>query len=449
MFGLRHNLDDPSLYMLHDSLEGLLNNAKKQLSETPKAESEKIKKLEGQIEYYSKEIADFENEINDLRKQSFQFSVEELYSMHGQYDKFIGIEFHKLSEAAQKFGRNIGGILVYEKTEREILDKIIHSKDISRTNGSVKLRASSNYKLNKDQHRELIQNGFSSGDIYELSVLNIHPEVNAYAQKGRKEIPNTIYVPFDDTGITPAQLGHYLHKQKFTDGYTLIQREWDEFCGYFLYTKETASIGLFKDKIYTPGGLVRKEVRFYELAAKTYAQKISKEEDEEFSVLLRNRTIQRLDIFKEELKRSGITDIAIFVREHPEIYVEVLKSAVTFEDEVLSVYNTKYPVYMDFKSYLHVYLRHCDELQPEGAFKLKSRFQYNQKDIQRVLKIAIENLEDKIEERLSKGLDFRTYGDKGLYYNGNYYALRIESTGRLDSFSPVESFKAEKAVKSA
>jgi hypothetical protein len=109
-----------------------------------------------------------------------------------------------------------------------------------------------------------------------------------------------------------------------------------------------------------------------------------------------------------------------------------------FDEEVLSIGKFPIPIYWNFKSYLHIYLRHCEELQPDGQFKAKTPFAYTQKDIRRILKIAVNKLIDKIQSRLSKGSDFRTYDEKSLYFNGNYYSLRIESNGRVDSFYPYE-----------
>ena len=71
-------------------------------------------------------------------------------------------------------------------------------------------------------------------------------------------------------------------------------------------------------------------------------------------------------------------------------------------------------------------------------FKAKTSFSYKQKDIRRILSIAVKQFENKIQARLSKGLDFRTYGEKALYFNGNYYSMRIESNGRIHSFHPNE-----------
>jgi hypothetical protein len=49
--------------------------------------------------------------------------------------------------------------------------------------------------------------------------------------------------------------------------------------------------------------------------------------------------------------------------------MEVQNTALTFDDDVLTYTKSPIPVYWDFKSYLHIYLRHCDELQPAGHFK--------------------------------------------------------------------------------
>jgi hypothetical protein len=55
------------------------------------------------------------------------------------------------------------------------------------------------------------------------------------------------------------------------------------------------------------------------------------------------------------------------------------------------------------------------------------------------LKIAIENLAKQINTRLKEGKDFRVWGDHSLYFNGNFYGLRIEGNGRVDSFYPIET----------
>lgn len=97
------------------------------------------------------------------------------------------------------------------------------------------------------------------------------------------------------------------------------------------------------------------------------------------------------------------------------------------------------PIYWDYEGFLHIYLRHCDELAIEGHFENKTKFQYTQKDIKRILKIAIEELKPKINEKLKEGKDFRIYGDRSLYFNGNHYSLHILADGRVAAFHPMEN----------
>lgn len=438
MFGLTHKISDTSLYLLHDMVEGMLHNAEENLKDTPKEKTEEIARLLLTIAYYKQELQNFENGITEERKQSFQFSVEELYYMYGQYDKFVGIEFHKFSDAAKKYGRSIGGIFIYGKKERRDLEATINSDNIRRTNGLVKIDVSSNDNLNEELVKELIEFGFNSGDIYEILNSNT-PLANAYTQKGKKEIPNTININVDFSKTDPCKLALYNLNMRLRDGRLLIKGEWDEYCGYNLhYSPEIKDDKNLKDKIYNEEGTKKKEVRFYELMAKQRNSDITKEELKEFSALLKDRRIERFEILKDELKKTGINSLEKFKFDHPDIYMEIFSTSLIFNDDVLSHTKSPIPVYWDFKSYLHIYLRHCDELQPAGHFKAKTPFQYKQKDIRRILSIAVEQLEDKIQARLSLGLDFRTYGEKALYFNGNYYSMRIESNGRVDSFYPNE-----------
>ena len=437
MFGLTHKINDSLLYMTHDMIENILANAEQQLADTPKDKKEDIEQLTQRIAYYKHELGAFENNIAEQRNSFFQFSVEELYYMYGQYDKFVGIEFHKFSDAAKKFGRNIGGIFIYGRKERESLEAAIASGNVPRTNALVKLDAGSVYGLTDEQEKELAEVGFMSGDIYETLATN-SPLVNTYTQKGKKEIPNTISIKFDPTGTDPLKMALYTFNLRLNNGGTLIESEWYEYCGYSIYySPELQEIDFIKEKIFDANGTLKKEARFYFLIAKKVNSDITEDELNEFAALLKDRRLQRFEILKYELKKSNIT-VEKLKADHPKIYTEIYKAALTFEDGILTYSKSPIPIYWNFKTYLHIYLRHCEELQPDGHFKDKTAFSYSPENIKRVLKIAVEKLQDKIDERLLQGTDFRTYGERALYFNGNYYSMRIESNGRIDSFYPNE-----------
>lgn len=439
MLGLTHKLTDSSLYMTHDLVEDLLSNAKQQLSTLSADREDEIISTIAIIAYYENELKHFQEDIENQRQQLFQFSVEELYNMYGQYDKFISVEFHKFSESARKYGRLIGGVIIYGRKEREGLHNLFASDNVTRTNGLVKIDVSSNYGLADANVKELLDIGFQSGDIYEILATNT-PLTNSYTQPGKKQIPHTIDIIINPSKTRVCRLALNAMNLRLNSGGVLIEGEWNEYCGYSIFfSPELKELAFFKNKIFLQDGSIKPEVRFYELVAKNYNSDITEDELREFAGLLEERKLKRFEVLKEELKRTGINSLEKFKEKHPKIYSDIYKVALIFHDETLNFHNSTFPVYWDFKSYLHIYLRHCEDLQPDGHFKEKTVFSYQYEDIRRILKIAIEKVQDRIADKLSKGSDFRIYGERTLYFNGNYYSMRIEPNGRVDSFYPNEA----------
>lgn len=440
MFGIKNKINDTSLYMLNDMVENQVINAKKELSDLQPENTERQNFLTAQIRYYESELHSFKADIEKQLSEKFQFSVEEIYGMYGQYDnKYISIEFHKFSESAVKFGRNISGIVYYYKREREELEKVISNGNVPRTNGMIKIDCSNDENLSKEQKVDLIQNGFKSGDIYEILAVNL-PSIKSFNKTGIKEIPNTINIYFDPTGFDPNRAFLRLYSQRIKNGSILIDEEWAKFCGLSLYLNPSSeNFDLIQQQGFNEAGKKKPLVRFYELEAKLRATDISAEEILEFNDFLIQRREIRTDIIKKEIKRSTNKKLQQFEEEYPEIYLEIQKSIVQFETESLEYYDMITPIYWDYEGFLHIYLRHCDELSIEGHFENKTKFQYSQNDIKRILKIAIEKLKPQINERLKNGKEFRIYDDRTLYFNGNHYALHILSNGRVAAFHPMEN----------
>ena len=66
-----------------------------------------------------------------------------------------------------------------------------------------------------------------------------------------------------------------------------------------------------------------------------------------------------------------------------------------------------------------------------------THFSYTDKDIRRVICGVLDSLRVEIQAALSSGKRYDKYGDQGYYFNGDYYTLRIEETGRLMTFFPM------------
>jgi len=444
MFGLSHELSDPSLYLLPDMVVGMLADAEQLLEKTPKGDTAAVNELLEKIDFYKQQLSTFESTISKKRKQSFQFSVEEFFYQYGQYDAFVAIDFHKFSEAATKFGESISGILEYGKNERQKLQEIIAAETIPRTNGLVKISVASNSGLTEAQTKELMETGFRSGDVYQVWNTS-SPKANTYTQTGTKEIPYTINVNINADRANAAKLAVHVFNMRLENGGKLTGSEWERYYGFNLYlVPDIKNLPELREKLFTTDGLTLPGIRFYELSAKINNEVMSAEEVNEFKALLVKRREERFQILEEELKSGGISSIVKFKEAHPDIYLEIFKMALVFEDETLNGVKPGLPIYMDFRTYLHIYLRHFAELQPVGHFKEKTTFVYNHKDVRRILKMAVEEFEDKIQTNLAQGRDFRVYGEKAFYFNGNYYSFRIEPDGRVDTFYANENKQERK-----
>ena len=439
MYGINHKINDSGLYLLSDIVEEQLNVYEKVLADTPAQDKEKIAQLQQAISIYRGELEKFKQEIEDQKKERFQFSVEEIYAMYGQYEqKFISIEFHKYSDSAQKYGRNISGTIQYGKAERETLEQIIESGNVPRTNGPVNFESTDEH-LSKEQQEQLKNEGFISGDIYEVLATDF-PAQKAFGQVGKKEIPNTIEIKMDPTGFDVNRSNHWLLGQKIKSGYPLTDDEWAKFCGLSFYLEpESVNFDVIKIKGFSEDGKKAYLSRFFELEAKLYAKDISAEEMQEFNEFLKKRKAVRIEAIVKEIKRSTNKTLEKFKEEYPAIYKALEISRIQFDNETLAYHHVVKPIYWYYVGFLHIYLRHCDELSIEGHFENKTKFQYSYKDIRRILKIAIDNLLPQINDRLSKGKDFRIYGDKSLYFNGNHYSLHVLENGRIAAFHPLEN----------
>jgi hypothetical protein len=443
MFGIKPTITVQSLYLLSDMVDNQLDDIILEIGCCSEKDTERIAALEKQYSDLEEELNSFIKDVNEQLEEKFQFSVEELYSMYGQYDKFISVEFHKYSESAKKYGRLISGVIQYTKLERDALEQSIRQEKVPRTNGPVIIDCNSDVDLSEDDKNRIIKEGFKSGDVYQVLASNL-PSLKSYNQKGKKEIPHTINIEFDPTGFDPFLASLWLLNQRINDGGLLIEEEWFKYCGQSLYYEPNSkNLEIIKQRAFDKNGSTISAVRFYELQAKVFNKDVSKEEINEFNELLKARRLSRIELIKKEIQRSANKSLEQFVKDYPDIYAEIYKSIFQFETESLVYSKTITPIYWNYEGFLHIFLRHCKELGIEGNFEEKTNFQYSLKDIKRILKIAVEDLAPKINESLKAGKDFRIKGERSLYFNGNHYAIHILSDGRVSTFYPIDNPEQE------
>ena len=69
-------------------------------------------------------------------------------------------------------------------------------------------------------------------------------------------------------------------------------------------------------------------------------------------------------------------------------------------------------------------------------FEHKDNFQWKEEDVFTVIEKVIEQANDEIQEFFEQNPNGRysRYGDKSLYFEGDYYTFHIENDGRLSTF---------------
>lgn len=428
------------LYLSQGVINNIIVSCKQKLQQ--EIDVKQIKDLESRIEIHSLQLKSIDDRVNVLRGAFFQFSVEELYAMYGRYDKFISIEFHPNSESNLKFGKSIMGTLLFNRRQRQDLNNDLELESIPRTNGYVKINPSELSNLIDDQIYQLRAKGFLSGDIFEINHTGIEHN-DRYKDKSVKEIPGTVNIEIDPSGYNPDLMGLYYYEQTIkTNTKPLIESEWDRYYAFkILYRQTEITKNEWVEKIYEPNSDVIKErIRHYILRSKIGRQiDLSVEEQKDWILSFFKREKERNKLVDKEINRSANKKLKEIIEGNESTILELKRIAYFYEEENLSPFGAKHAVYLDLERYLHIFIRHFSDFQIGDWKEGKSSFQYNFNDTNRLIKIAIEELQSKIDEAIDNGREFKIFDMKAFDFNGNFYAIHIDKNGRLLAFYPHEN----------
>jgi len=428
--------DTKGLDLLFEVHENLCEDLLKELRQNKNTETEEYKEKSGKFGYLLYQLKQITDEINKRRRENLVYSVEDIYKFAGQFDKYTIFHFYKTSDAFKKYGDDAYGHLIYQKKERENLETIVSNEKYERTDGKILLDGASQ---DKDKNALLKSEGFSASDVLEVSTSNNFYKGKQYKKQGQKEIPHTINLEFDQTGFDLEKSQIWLASMKIKDGFTLLNHEYVELYSNLLVLNpkllsddNKVKYLLAPDKSDYTG-----EAEMKILSSKYRRMLISPDEAVRFISLIKQRRIARFEIVKKELGISN-NQLEKFREANPEKYKELYGVVLTFETETISEYKTEFPIYWDFERFIHIYLRHYANFFIEQSTARGTHFQYSYKDIRRIACLIIENLKEEIEADLSKGNGYSKYGDKGYYFNGNFYTIRIDKQGRLMQFHPID-----------
>lgn len=363
------------------------------------------------------------------------FSYEEIFSMYGQYDTFVTLDFHYDSEAYKTYKPTLMGTFIYNLEERVKLQQLIKTDNIPRTAQYIRFVPSSLERLSAQQIEALDRKGIINSDIGGVSTLNLSRE-NRFVVKGEKDIPNTIEVKFDSGGMDLDQFKLSFYNSRLRSKHKLIPEEEFEYFGLQLFYDPDKFNDELKKKITDEAtGKVKEPIRYYQLKAKFFKSDLTEEEDKEFKEIMSRRSQVKIDLLAEELKRSTekLKDLAV---KHIDTLRTLSYICAQFEDELLLPYEI--PIWWDFERFIHIYIRHVKETKLGERFAEKTIFQYKLRDIRRIIDAVISSVYEEIKTHFKERPteNFRRMGARSVFYDGIYYRVEIEPTGRLITFHP-------------
>ncbi|TDO23726.1 hypothetical protein [Pedobacter duraquae] len=372
-------------------------------------------------------------------KEELKYSLQTIFMQIGQYDRYAIFDFKFGSEAFNKYGSTVYGYIIYTPSQRAALKAQTNSGEIPYEDGLIILDGA---LQDPETNKLLKSDGFYVHDIRSLSTMDLGPIANQYDNTQTKDIPNTITLDFSPSLLDGERMQYMNFNNRIKEGIPLIAGEKRQYYALMLLLdRQRITEGDKQQYLIDPDtGYFFDDVVL--TLFKTYA---SVDEKGSTSRKLVNRALgnRRRERTKFICRHLGIAEKHIDklkVYNEP-AWRELMKLIYGFESEVLTLWGWRHQIYWDFERFIHIYLRHYKDFLINGSSKGQGTgFQYTLKDIRRIINIVLEQNHQAIEERLDQGKGFHIQNDKGHYYNGNYYSLRINPDGKLMQFHPQDNF---------
>ena len=193
---------------------------------------------------------------------------------------------------------------------------------------------------------------------------------------------------------------------------------------------EEERVEIFDEK----GAIHNQEVGYFLLKWKEEAGRLSEKDKTNLDRLSVNKMLERVGLLDAELKNMGLSLQKLHER-YPEKAQLIFDKAIAFHEHRYNVVG-KHLMYLSYPSFLHIYLRHVDELKVDNQFAERSKFQLAEKDVLTTMNIVLQALNDEYQEYKELHPDNRFFrkGSQAYYYNGDYYDIDIQPDGQVGTF---------------
>lgn len=368
-----------------------------------------------------------------LYKQKEGFTQEQLYTCGGRNDSVFTLLLRPDSDSYRKYGERLTVCFVYTREERKTLEENPSALD---NEPYIKAKLLVPCKDGCENDSELLlQEGINTQDIEQLIVLPSTDENNTYQSKEKRTL-NVMEIPFEPYGggRDIGWIYEFMCRKK-KKGIGFMPDDEDLYTAYrFICDREEMSEEERHSVIDEHGHIVMSNVGYHYLKWGEEAGLLGDKEKELLSELKRRKVQERFEVLKDELKRAGIS-FNQFREKYKVQALFFLQRLFNFYDKCFNILG-RHPLYMDFRSYVHIYMRHVDDLNMGDQMAQKDKFQLYEKDVMYMIDHVMHELEDDYQQFREANPDkkYRRTGNMALYCLGDYYEVFVDKDGRLESF---------------
>lgn len=360
------------------------------------------------------------------------FTIEQIYSFVGRCDNTANIVFRNGSNDEELYGKSLVGVFTFSKSERDNLELRIANSERG-TYGKIKFCC---YipELPDSKAKVLKEHGVDTRNIVYISWVPCTRTENIYpSHKKRSLTPIRITSPITSKSVKLIWI-YELLKRLTHEGIGLCPEERNRFLAYkTLFEPEILSDNE-KELIYDKNGNMKEEIVFECLRHKFFTFSISRKEMNQYGTILAKRYHSRALILNDELAKTD-TSYEELRKVNSTIADYLMTKVQSFNQERYNM-KGKFPLYLDVKGYAHILLRHVEEARFENDFGSKTKFQYDENDIEVVMRDVLSIInEDYQKFKESHPNDsFVRKDEDSYYYNGDYYAIIVNSDGSIATF---------------
>lgn len=366
----------------------------------------------------------------DLYKNADGFTQEELYNLCGRNDDVVTFTIRSGSQSESLFGHEVTACFIYTQKERRELEQ-----NSSSQNGVPKVKAKALIPdYDQDKAQLLLTYGITTHDIVEMVVAPSTPIENLFYSDEKRKL-HVLEIPFEAEGDGKDIFWLYGALKRYIEkDIALSPEEMSEYLAYKLIIEPKELDVEEKEKVLDENGCIHNnDVSLKYLSWKEEAGRLTESDKKHLAKLRYLQMKERLGKLDKAL--DGIGGLTKFMERFPEKADLLVDKVLRFHEHRYNAIG-KHLLYMDLDSFIHIYLRHVEELKNIQIYEERSKFQLREEDVMIVIEHVLYDLNDNYQHFKDEHPDweYRKYSDQAYYYNGDYYAIRIDVNGRLTTF---------------